>query len=160
MLCFRKFPVAKKFTDKRGGGGESRFSVEIFLSHSAEKTSPGNHSVFREISGRKKKLWIREVGAVSRFSIEKFLSRCTEIFHWTTLWCFRKFLSSKIFMHRRGTSRFCRNFLSHRTDTKNFVKEPFCFLDNFWYRTKIGDKRGHITIFSRSFYVSQCRKIS
>ena len=22
MLCFRKFPVAKNFTDKRGGGGE------------------------------------------------------------------------------------------------------------------------------------------
>ena len=21
MLCFRKFPVAKKFTDKKGGGG-------------------------------------------------------------------------------------------------------------------------------------------
>ena len=29
MLCFSKFPVAKKFMDKRGGGG-SRFSVEFF----------------------------------------------------------------------------------------------------------------------------------
>ena len=37
MLCFRKFPVAKKFMDKRGEGGVSRFSVENFLSHSAEK---------------------------------------------------------------------------------------------------------------------------
>ena len=35
MLCFRKFPVGKKFMDERGGG-ESRFSVENFLSHSAE----------------------------------------------------------------------------------------------------------------------------
>ena len=35
MLCIRKFPVAKKFMDKRGGG-VSRFSVENFLSHSAE----------------------------------------------------------------------------------------------------------------------------
>ena len=35
MLCFRKFPVAKKFMDKRGGG-VSRFPVEKVLSHSAE----------------------------------------------------------------------------------------------------------------------------
>ena len=32
VLCFRKFPVAKKFMDK--GGGVSRFSVENFLFHS------------------------------------------------------------------------------------------------------------------------------
>ena len=24
MLCFRKFPVAKKFTDKKGGGGDKK----------------------------------------------------------------------------------------------------------------------------------------
>ena len=40
MLCFRKLPVAKKFMDKRGGG-VSRFSVENFLSHSAEKCRRG-----------------------------------------------------------------------------------------------------------------------
>ena len=34
LLCFRKFPVAKTFMDKRGG--VSRFFVENFLSHSAE----------------------------------------------------------------------------------------------------------------------------
>ena len=37
MLCFRKIPVAKKFMDKRAEGGVSRYSVENFLSHSAEK---------------------------------------------------------------------------------------------------------------------------
>ena len=41
MLCFRNFPVAKKFMDKNGGGGGGggvpRASVEKFLSHSAEK---------------------------------------------------------------------------------------------------------------------------
>ena len=63
-------------------------------------------------------------------------------------------------MHRRGASRFCRNFLSHRTETKSFVKEPFCFPESFWYRKKFMDKRGHITISSRKFYVSQCQKIS
>ena len=40
MLCFRKIPVAKQFMDKRGGG-VSRASVEIFLSHSAEKLRGG-----------------------------------------------------------------------------------------------------------------------
>ena len=37
VLIFRKFPVAKKFMDKSGEGGVSRYSVENFLSHSAEK---------------------------------------------------------------------------------------------------------------------------
>ncbi len=36
VLCFRKFPVAKKFMDKRGGGVSS-FSVGNVLSRSAEK---------------------------------------------------------------------------------------------------------------------------
>ena len=37
MLCFRKFLVAKKFMDDKGGGGVSKTSVENFLFHSAEK---------------------------------------------------------------------------------------------------------------------------
>ena len=41
MLCFRNFPVAKKFMDKNGGGGVPRASVEKFLSHSAEKLRKG-----------------------------------------------------------------------------------------------------------------------
>ena len=40
MLCFRKFLVAKKFMDKREEE-VSRFSVENFLSHSAEKIRRG-----------------------------------------------------------------------------------------------------------------------
>ena len=42
MLCFRKFPVAKKFIDKNGGGGGGlEVSVENFLSHSADKFRRG-----------------------------------------------------------------------------------------------------------------------
>ena len=59
-----------------------------------------------------------------------------------------------------GASRFCQNFSSHMTKTKSIVKEPFCFPEKFWYRKKIMDKRGPITIFSRNFYVSQCRNVS
>ena len=36
VLCFRKFLLTKKFMDERVWG-VSRFSVENFLSHSAEK---------------------------------------------------------------------------------------------------------------------------
>ena len=50
--------------------------------------------------------------------------------------------------------------LSHRTETKSFVKEPFCFPEIFWYRKKFMDKRGRITISSRNFHVSQCPKLS
>ena len=57
-----------------------------------------------------------------------------------------------------GASRFCQNLLFHRTETKIIVKETFCFPKSFWYRKNIMDKRGHITIFSRNFYVSQCKK--
>ena len=41
MLCFRKFLVAKNCMDKKGEGGVSRFSVENFLSHSAETIRRG-----------------------------------------------------------------------------------------------------------------------
>ena len=132
----------------------------IFLSHSAEKLWLVNPSVlcFRKFPVAKKFMDKKE--GVSRFSVENFLSHCTEIFHRRTLWCFRKILLLKIFMHRRGASRFCRNFLSHSTETKSFVKEPFCFPEIFWYWKKFMDKKGHITIFGRNFYVSQCRKLS
>ena len=83
----------------------------------------------------------------------KFLSHCTQIFHWRTLWCFRKILLSKIFMHSRGASRFCRNFLSHRTETKSFVKEPFCFPEIFWYRKNLCI-RGGISRFSVKIFMS------
>ena len=41
LLCFIKFLVSKKFMDKRGREGVSRFSVENFLSHSAENFRRG-----------------------------------------------------------------------------------------------------------------------
>ena len=56
-------------------------------------------------------------------------------------------------------SRFCRNFLSHRTETKSFVKEPFCFPEIFWYRKKIMDK-GCSSRFSVEVFVSLYRNIS
>ena len=45
MLCFRKFPVAKKFMDKWGvevREGVSRFSVEIFFISQCQKIPSGH----------------------------------------------------------------------------------------------------------------------
>ena len=84
-------------------------------------------------------------------------SHCVEIFHWRTLWCFRKILLSKIFLHRRGgASRFCRKILFHRTETKSFVKELFCFPEIFWYQKKFKDKRvrGGLSLFSVEIFMS------
>ena len=56
-------------------------------------------------------------------------------------------------MHRRGASRFCRNFLSHRTETENFVEEPFCFPEIFWYRKNLWI-RGGISRFLVEIFMS------
>ena len=79
MLCFRKFPVVKKLMDERVGG-ISRFSVEKYLSDSAENFR-GWGEIFRVsfISGIDKN-WIRGGKAVSRFSGQNFLSHSAEKF--------------------------------------------------------------------------------
>ena len=41
VLCFGKFPVANKFMEEKGGG-VSKFSVDSFLSQSAEKSRRGS----------------------------------------------------------------------------------------------------------------------
>ena len=43
---------------------------------------------------------------------------------------------------------------------KKFMKEHFNFKEDFWYRKKYMDKRGHITIFYRNFVVSQYQETS
>ena len=147
---FQKSSGSKNFMDKRRGG-LSRFSIEIFLSHSAEKFRRGIFQCFTNFWSRKnldkrrggcikifrrkffvsvpkifvgesftvaiisgiEKVWIRGGG---NHDFPSVLSHCIEIFHWRTLWCFRKILSSKIFMHRRGHHGFVENFLSHSAD--------------------------------------------
>ena len=59
MLCFRKFPVAKKFMDKRVGG-VSRFSVELFCL-TVPKNAVGEPFSLSLISGIEK-VWMRGWG--------------------------------------------------------------------------------------------------
>ena len=108
LLCFERILVSKNFQQRRG---KLHGFVEN-LSHRTEKISPGNHSVFQNFSGREKSLWIRGWGGeLSQFSVENCLSHCTKIFHWRTLWFFRK--------------NFFRKFLSIGGGHHGFV-EIFC----------------------------------
>ena len=80
MQCFREFPVAKKFMDKRGRG-VSRFSVEKFFVSQCRKTSQRNLSVlFQKFPVAKKFMDKRGGEGVSRCSVENFLSHSAENF--------------------------------------------------------------------------------
>ena len=118
------------------------------MSHSAENFRRGESFTVAIISGIEE-VWIRGGGGEYHDFPSKFLSQCTEIFHWRTLWCFRKFFYRKFSCigGGGGASRFCRDFLSHRTETKSFVQEPFCFPEIFWYRKNLWI-RGGISQFS------------
>ena len=144
---FPKNSGIEKFQAEEGEA--SRFGRKFFYLTEPKKLRQGTILCFRKFLVGKKISWTRGEREVSRFSVQKFLSHCTKIFHLRTLWCFRKIPLSKFFMHRRGeASRVCRKFLSHITEMKSFVKEPFCLPEIFWYRKKIMEKRGLITIFS------------
>ena len=101
LLCFERILVSKCFKQRRGKA--SGFCQKNFHLTGTKKLRQGT-ILFWKIFGGKNILWIRGVGGggVSRFSVVKFSSHYTEIFHWRTLWCFRKILSSKIFMHSWG----------------------------------------------------------
>ena len=73
MLCFRKFLVAKKFEDKKLGV-VSKFYVENFLSHSAEKfrRRTWNPSVLCFRNFLVAKIFMDEKRGVSQLSFGKF----------------------------------------------------------------------------------------
>ena len=100
MLCFRKFVLAKKVMN-RNGGGVSKFLVEIFLSHSAEKFRRGNRfclSIFSSIE----KIYDSE-GYVTTFRRKFFCLTLPKHFVEEPFCdCFRKFLVAKKIMNKNG----------------------------------------------------------
>ena len=68
----QKFPVAKKFMDKKEGEYQD-FPFKIF-GLTVPKISVGEYFTVALISGTEK-VWIR-AGKESRFSVENFLSQC------------------------------------------------------------------------------------
>ena len=77
----------------------SRFSVEIFMSHSAEKFRKGILLFFR--MSLVSESFMDGKRGMSRSSVEVFWSHSAEKFRWGRLRCIGKFRLSKIFMHQR-----------------------------------------------------------
>ena len=147
-VCQKISSIEKYYASEKGG---ITFLRRKLLSHSTKKFRCGTLRCLRKSRVLQKFMHTK---GTSPNSAEKFLSHSANKNRRRTLLCFEKILVSKTFKKRRGEcSRFFRCFLSHRTETKSFREK-------FWYRKKFMDKRGHITIFSRNFYVSQCQKNS
>ena len=100
--------------------GVSRFSVENFWSHSAEKFRGHPFNVSENL-GHRKILCI--IGGITSFRQKIFVSQCQKI-SWAYLQCFRKFGVSKNFMHIRGYHVFPSKIFC-LTVPQNFVREPF-----------------------------------
>ena len=137
MLCFRKFPVAKKFRDKRGGG-VSRFSVENFLSHSPESFRRG--ILYCCINfGYRKSLDKRE-GEYQDFLSKNFCLTVPKIFvgEYFTVAVFSA--TGKVWRREGAVSRFyVENFLSHSAES--FRRGILYCCSNFGYRKSL-EKRG------------------
>ena len=102
-------------------GGISRSSVEIFMSHSAEKFCKGILLFLGKFLVSKS--FMDEKGGITFFRRKFLVSQCRKI-SWASLRCFRKFGVSKNFMHNRGYQNFPPKIFC-LTVPKNFVKEPF-----------------------------------
>ena len=113
MLCFRKFPVAKKLMDKRGG--VSRFSVEIFCL-AVPKSAVGEPCSLSLISGIEK-VWMRGGGGecqdfpskISYLTVPKNFVR--QPFGVSLISGIEKFYASEGYV-----TIFCRTFLSHSAE--------------------------------------------
>ena len=159
MQCFREFPVAKKFMDKRGRG-VSRFSVEFFCL-SAEKFRRGTFVLLQKFPLAKKFIDKRGRG-VSRFSVEFFCLTVAKNFA-AEPFCavFQKLPVAKKLMEKKGGGGVSRcsveNFLSHSAENfrtgESFSVSLISGIEKVWIRG------GSIKIFCRIF-LSQCRKIS
>ena len=151
LQCIRKFWVSKNFIHQREreGGGEYHVSPSKTFYLTVPKNFVGEHFGVSENFGYRKILCIREGGGIT-FSVKNFLSHSTKKFRLGTLRCFRKFRVSQNFMHKKRISlNSVENFLSHSAE--NFVRESYCFWENFWFRKVLWMKRGYHAFPSKVF---------
>ena len=153
---FRKNSGIEKFQAKEG---KLHGSVEIFLSHRTEKTSPGNHSVFQKISGTENYFMDKRGGGITIFR----RSFCLTV---PRYFIGEHFGVSEKFFYRKfscigggGASRVCRFFSVSQDQNEKLSKGTLPFSESFLVSKTFMDKKGLIAIFNRNFYVSQCRKL-
>ena len=164
ILVFKEFLQINSTTDfstlcKR----VSLFSLEKFLSHSAEKFRRGTLLCFRKFLLSKSFIDKGGVGGSVTFLHRKLLSLSTEELRRGTLLGFTKFLVSKKFIDNsgwggEGVSRFSVKSL-FITVPKIFVGEP-CSVSLICGIEKFHAYEGNITIFWGNFVVSQYGKTS
>ena len=138
LLCFERILVSKIFKQRRGEA--SRFCRKFFNLTGPKKLRQGTILCFRKFLVGKNILWIRGGGAITSFR-RSFCLTVPKYFIAEHFGVSENFFYRKFSCIGGGASWFCRNFLSHRTETESFVKEPFCFPEVYWYR-KMLDKRG------------------
>ena len=169
------------------GGEVSRFPSKIFC-FTVPKNAVGERFSLSLLSGIEK-VWIRGWGEeVSQFSVENYLSHSAEKLpapvHFSPKYkyfdqllqtiknkrtvlilVFKEFLQTLIrsmisVLYAKGYHDFpLKNFCL--TVPKNWVEEPFCVSENFWYRKMLGIREGAgITIFCQNCFVSLYRKTS
>ena len=144
------FLVSKKLTDKKREFHDCPSNV--FLSHSAGKLHSGTLLRFRHFLVSKifmdKK---RDITALAK----KF-PHSTEKIQKANPFVFRKL--SDINHALDGRVTVLLNFLSHRTKTKSFVKESFCFSEIFWFRElfgwEVGGGGGYHFIPPKNFWLT------
>ena len=148
---YQKILGIEKFysSERERGGGEYHVSPSKTFYLTVPKNFVGEHFGVSENFGYRKILCIREGGGIT-FSVKNFLSHSTKKFRLGTLRCFRKFRVSQNFMHKKRISlNSVENFLSHSAE--NFVRESYCFWENFWFRKVLWMKRGYHAFPSKVF---------
>ena len=155
---FQKIAGSEKFYGKEMGRGVSKFSVEKFLSHSAEKFRWGTLLCgVSENFWRRKKLWKRwGRGEFRYFPSKTFCLKRPKSFARETFICLY-FWVSKMFMLQRVLSRFSvEMFLSHSTES--FRRGTLlCCVSNFQMAKKFMDKKcgGGLSKFSVENFLSR-----
>ena len=154
---FRKDSGIEIFQANEGGS----FTILSKILFSQDRKNFAGETFFVLENFWNEKSFLQRRGYITIFRRKSFCLTVPKCFVGEHFCVSEKFFSRKFSCVGGGGITVSSNgFLSHRTETKSFVKEPFCFPENFWFWKKFMDKRGQIKTFSRTFYVSQCLKFS
>ena len=139
----------------------SRFCVDVLLSHSAKKIRIGTLLIcVSENFWYRKTLWIRGGGGSVTVFCQVFCLTLLKNFVEEPFWSvFQKNSGSgKTFMDKSGGITVLSKSFVSQDRNEEFGEGTLLFSRKFLVSKKVVNKRGHITIFGRFFYVSLCQK--
>ena len=138
---YQKISGSEKFYASERGEGVSRFSVENFLSHSAENFRRGILYCCNNFGYRKS----LDKGGVSRFSVEVFVSLYRNISLENTS------VFQKNFMHRRGGITVLSELFVSQDRNEKLCRGTLVFSGNFLVSKKIYGSEGAYHDFQSKF---------